>query len=78
MYSFAAWGTDIFAYFIGRMFGKHKFTEISPNKSIEGCAGGIFGSIICVLIYTVICNHIWNLEINYLYAIWYICILKHN
>ena len=53
---FAAWGTDIFAFSIGRMFGKHKFTEISPNKSLEGCAGGILGSIICVLIYTVICN----------------------
>lgn len=65
---FAAWGTDIFAFSIGRMFGKHKFTEISPNKSLEGCAGGILGSIICVLIYTVICNNIWNLEINYLYA----------
>ena len=64
---FAAWGTDIFAYFIGRKFGKHKFTEISPNKSIEGCIAGLFGSIIMCMIYTVICNSIWNVNINYLY-----------
>ena len=43
---FAAWGTDIFAYLIGKNFGKHKFTELSPNKSIEGCLGGVFGSIL--------------------------------
>lgn len=64
----AAWGTDIFAYLIGRNFGKHKFTDISPNKSLEGCAGGIFGSILLVMIFTILCNNIWNLEINYLYA----------
>ncbi len=64
---FAAWGTDIFAYFIGKKFGKHKFTDISPNKSIEGCIAGIFGSILMCMIYTVICNLVWNLNINYLF-----------
>ena len=65
---FAAWGTDIFAYLIGKNFGKHKFTEVSPKKSIEGCLGGILGAIILVLAYTVVCNSIWGLNINYLYA----------
>ena len=64
---FAAWGTDIFAYFIGKRFGKHKFTDISPNKSIEGCIAGLFGSIIMCIIYTVICNSIWGVNINYIY-----------
>ena len=64
---FVAWGTDIFAYFIGKKFGKHKFTEISPNKSIEGCIAGLCGSIIMCMIYTLVCNSIWNLNINYLY-----------
>ncbi len=38
------WATDIFAYLAGKFFGskKHKFSKISPNKSIEGC---IFGAI---------------------------------
>ena len=31
-----AWGTDIFAYIIGKTLGKHKFTKISPNKTSEG------------------------------------------
>lgn len=33
----AAWGTDIFAYIVGKYFGKHKFSKVSPKKSIEGC-----------------------------------------
>ena len=28
---FAAWGTDIFAYFIGKYIGKHKFSKVSPK-----------------------------------------------
>ena len=38
-----AWVTDTCAYFVGVKFGKHKFSEISPKKSIEGCIGGILG-----------------------------------
>ena len=63
----AAWGTDIFAFLIGSRIGKHKFTEISPNKSIEGCIAGILGSIVLSLLYTWICNTSWNLNINYFY-----------
>lgn len=64
---FAAWGTDIFAYLIGRKFGKHKFTGISPNKSTEGCAAGIVGALLLCLIYTYICNSIWGLGIDYFF-----------
>ena len=48
----AAWGTDTCAYFVGCKFGKHKFSKISPKKSIEGCIGGTVGSIILGLLYT--------------------------
>ena len=27
--------------FPGKLFGNHKFSKISPSKSIEGCVGGI-------------------------------------
>lgn len=65
-----AWGTDIFAYIIGRRFGKHKFSKISPNKSIEGCLAGIIGSVICSLIYTLCVNKILQIElISYLYIV---------
>lgn len=43
--------TDIFAYFIGVQFGRHRLAvHISPKKSIEGAIGGmIFGTIIASL-----------------------------
>ena len=37
-----AWMTDIFAYFTGVFFGKHKLIEdVSPKKTVEGSIGGI-------------------------------------
>ena len=42
---FAAGLTDTFAYFSGRLLGKHKMCpSISPGKSWEGMAGSIFAS----------------------------------
>lgn len=36
--------TDMFAYFVGGLFGKRKLCpQISPNKTVEGAIGGIFG-----------------------------------
>lgn len=64
---FAAWGTDAFAYIVGKTIGKHKFTTISPKKTIEGCIGGAIGSIIVILIYTIIINNTYNLNISYIY-----------
>ena len=63
---FAAWGTDTFAYLIGRKIGKHKFSQISPNKSIEGCVAGTIGAVILTIIYALICNKLWNMNINYI------------
>ncbi len=62
----AAWGTDTFAYMIGCKFGKHKFTPISPKKSVEGSIGGIIGTVMLSLIYTYFINRLGNIEISYL------------
>ncbi len=47
-----AWVTDSFAYLVGKKFGKHKFSKISPNKTIEGAIGGIVFCAISYAIYT--------------------------
>ena len=62
----ASWGSDVFAYFIGRHFGKHKLTEVSPNKTIEGSVAGVVGSILLGIIYAILCNTLWNVGINYI------------
>ena len=62
----ASWGSDVFAYFIGRHFGKHKLTEVSPNKTVEGAIAGIVGAIILGILYAILCNTIWNVGINLL------------
>ena len=63
---FSAWWTDIFAFLVGKKFGKHKFSKVSPNKSIEGCIGGTVGSILMNMILVFVCNYFWNLGINYI------------
>ena len=61
----ASWGTDIFAYCIGKRFGKHKFSKVSPKKSIEGCIGGTLGATALILIYTMILNNCFAFEYSY-------------
>lgn len=58
---FTTWATDSGAYFIGKLFGKHKlWPEISPKKTIEGSLGGIIFAIIA----SVLTNYFGNLS-NY-------------
>ena len=41
------WSSDSFAYFSGRLFGKHKMApKISPKKTWEGFAGGVVLTLI--------------------------------
>ncbi len=62
----ASWGSDVFAYFIGRHFGKHKLTKISPNKTVEGAVAGVVGAILLGILFAILCNTIWGVGINYL------------
>ncbi|MBR3697158.1 MAG: phosphatidate cytidylyltransferase [Clostridia bacterium] len=65
---FASWGSDTVAYFIGKNFGKHKFSKVSPNKTIEGCISGILGSLIGGLIFTFCINKNLGTTVPYYFA----------
>jgi phosphatidate cytidylyltransferase len=46
------WVSDTAAYFVGKLFGRIKFSPVlSPNKTWEGTLGGIAGTMILYLIY---------------------------
>lgn len=48
----ATFGTDVGAYFTGRLFGKHPLApSISPSKTVEGSVGGIVVSFLALLAY---------------------------
>ncbi len=54
----AAWGSDVFAYCAGMLFGKHKaFPVLSPKKTWEGCIGGVVGAAIVAVLYCLAMNH---------------------
>lgn len=54
--------TDTGAYYVGKSIGKTKFCETSPNKTLEGVAGGvILGSVVGAFFALP--------EISYLYAV---------
>ncbi|PSR23762.1 MAG: phosphatidate cytidylyltransferase [Sulfobacillus acidophilus] len=41
------WATDAVAYFVGRIFGKHKLmVHISPSKTWEGTLGGVAAAVV--------------------------------
>jgi phosphatidate cytidylyltransferase len=47
------WSSDVFAYFFGKLFGKHKlFARISPGKTIEGFVGGAIMTLIVSFVLT--------------------------
>jgi phosphatidate cytidylyltransferase len=60
-----AWMTDIFAYFTGVFFGKHKLIEdVSPKKTIEGSIGGVFFCTLSFVVFGIIMNVFFEREAN--------------
>ena len=63
----AAWMCDIFAYFTGRFFGKHKLApHLSPKKTVEGSIGGIIFAVIGCMLYGLIVDLATDLHARYL------------
>ncbi len=71
----SSWLCDTAAYYTGRFFGKHKLIpKISPNKTIEGSVGGMFGSIIgCVVFGMIVKNFDVNIELYHYMIIGILC-----
>lgn len=69
--------TDIGGYFIGVLFGKHKMIpRISPNKTWEGFAGGVFFSILFSLLFALIVSWVGHPILPFLsHKEWYYLVL---
>ncbi len=62
-----AWLSDTLAYTFGRLFGKHKLIpEVSPKKTVEGAIGGIFGGVVFMVVYGLICMFAFQRPVNWL------------
>jgi len=62
-----AWVSDTFAYFTGRLLGRHKLIpEVSPKKTVEGCIGGIVFAIIAMLVFGLVIDLFFEpIGVNY-------------
>lgn len=58
--------TDIFAYLIGRFFGKRKLCKnVSPNKTVEGAFGGILFAVLFTAFIGFLLEKYFTFAINY-------------
>ena len=65
-----AWMTDIFAYFTGKLFGKHKLIpDVSPKKTIEGSIGGIVFCTISFVLYALVIDAVFDMYIRLTFLI---------
>ena len=61
-----AWMCDTFAYFTGRLLGKHKLApELSPKKTIEGSVGGIVFAVLGCMLYGLTVELAFGMSANY-------------
>jgi len=57
--------TDVGAYFVGVLFGKHRgITKVSPNKSLEGYIGGIAVGCLVLMLYAFVLQRFMGLEVS--------------
>ncbi len=48
----SSWGSDMCAYAVGMLIGRHKIAPLlSPKKSIEGSLGGVIGSALMGMVF---------------------------
>lgn len=48
---FVVWGSDVFAYAVGRLLGRRPLAPgVSPKKTVEGAIGGLLGAILLAFV----------------------------
>ena len=63
-----AFGSDTSAFHFGKVFGKHKLAPlISPKKTVEGAIGGILGTMAMIILYGLVMQLGFNMNVNYLF-----------
>ncbi len=61
-----AWITDSFAYFTGRLFGKHKLIpSVSPKKTVEGAIGGVVFCVITIVVFGLVIDKFFDPSDNF-------------
>jgi phosphatidate cytidylyltransferase len=73
------WSGDIAALYVGRRWGKHKLTHLSPNKTWEGTFASIGGSVVAglvvVLLGELLATHYSNTVLHVVEPVWQSVIL---
>ena len=60
--------TDIFAYFSGMLFGKHKLIpEVSPKKTVEGSIGGTLFCILSFIVFGLVVDGFFSMNANFVF-----------
>ena len=62
-----SWITDTFAYFSGRLFGRHPLApEISPKKTVEGSIGGMLFCMIAFAVFGIVMQFAFHMKVHYI------------
>ena len=61
-----AWVSDMLAYCVGRLCGRHKLApHVSPKKTIEGSVGGLIGGVLGVCVFAYCMQHYFGVHPNW-------------
>ncbi len=62
----SVWVGDIAAYYVGRNFGKHALTRLSPNKTWEGTLASVAGTVLAAALLLLVANELERKGLDWL------------
>ncbi len=66
----SVWSGDVAALYIGRSFGRHKLTRLSPNKTWEGSVASLVGTVLVVSLLLLLATELNRRNIDLLSYPW--------